>query len=167
MGTNYYRIPKVEEVNRRYQKLHLRLQEMDLWNPSLISNEYQFIENPNSDWDWDMINPWDEFTDGIKIHLGKRSGGWKFCWNFNDNKYYSNKEELFDFIRKGRVVDEYGEQIDVEEFIEMALEWGQPDGMVADKEYFDKNERLSLFNNESYYDKEIDGLRVSSAAEFS
>ena len=165
MGTNYYRIPKVDEINTRYQKLHQRLQEMDMWNPSLIEDGYRFIENPEDE--WSRLSPWDEFTNGTNIHLGKRSMGWKFCWNFNKNKYYSNKEELLDFIRKGRVVDEYGSPMEVEEFIEMALSWGQPDGMVADKEYFEKNERLSWFNSEDHYDKEIDGLRVASSTEFS
>jgi hypothetical protein len=93
--------------------------------------------------------------------------GWKFCWNFHDNKYYKNKEELLNFIREGRVVDEYGQQIDSEEFIEMALEWGQPNGWVADKEYFESIERTSFFNSEDYYDKEIDGLRVASSTDFS
>jgi hypothetical protein len=165
MGTNYYRIPKVDEINSRYQKLTRRLQEMDMWNPSLIEDGYRFIENPEDE--WSRLSPWDEFTEGTSVHLGKRSMGWKFCWNFNNNKYYSNKEELLDFIRKGRVVDEYGLPMKVEEFIEMSLSWGQPDGMVADKEYFDKHERLSWFNSEDHYDKEIDGLRVSSSTEFS
>jgi hypothetical protein len=165
MGTNYYRIPKVDEINSRYQKLTRRLQEMDMWNPSLIEDGYRFIENPEDE--WSRLSPWDEFTEGTSVHLGKRSMGWKFCWNFNNNKYYSNKEELLDFIRKGRVVDEYGSPMKVEEFIEMSLSWGQPDGMVADKEYFDKHERLSWFNSEDHYDKEIDGLRVSSSTEFS
>lgn len=165
MGTNYYRIPKVDEINTRYQKLTRRLQEMDMWNPSLIEDGYRFIENPEDE--WSRLSPWDEFTNGTSVHLGKRSMGWKFCWNFHNGKYYSNKEELLDFIRKGRVVDEYGSPMKVEEFIEMALSWGQPDGMVADKEYFDKHERLSWFNSEDHYDKEIDGLRVSSSTEFS
>lgn len=164
MGTNYYRIPTVDEINKRNQKLHMRLQEMDLWKPSLVSSEYRFIDNPEDD--WSPLNPWDEFTNGMNIHLGKRSSGWKFCWNFNGNKYYSNKEELLNFIRKGRVVNEYGEQIDVEEFIEMALSWGEPNGWVADKAYFESMERSSFFNREEYYDKEIDGLRVSSSTEF-
>jgi len=165
MGTNYYRIPKVDEINSRYQKLTRRLQEMDMWNPSLIEDGYRFIENPEDE--WSRLSPWDEFTEGTSVHLGKRSMGWKFCWNFHNGKYYSNKEELLDFIRKGRVVDEYGSPMKVEEFIEMSLSWGQPDGMVADKEYFDKHERLSWFNSEDHYDKEIDGLRVSSSTEFS
>jgi len=40
----------------------------------------------------------------------------------------TQKKNFLNFIRKGRVVNEYGEQIDVEEFIEMSLNWGQPDG---------------------------------------
>ena len=50
MGTNFYRIPKVDEVNARYAKLHMRLQEMDRWDPSLINSKYRFIENPEDEW---------------------------------------------------------------------------------------------------------------------
>jgi len=166
MGTNYYRVPKVSEINSRYQKLNQRFQEMNIWDTSLIFDKFRFIENPEDE--WSLLSPWDEFVDGIKIHLGKRSLGWKFCWNFHNGKYYNTKEELLNFIRKGRIVDEYGGQIDVEEFIEMALNWSQPDGLVADKEYFDKTQHHSWMSNpEDYYDKEIEGLRVSSSTEFS
>jgi hypothetical protein len=165
MGINYYRIPKVDDINRSYQKFMSRLQEMDRWDPTQILNGYRFIDDPESE--SYSLTPWDEFTRDITIHLGKRSMGWKFCWNFHDGKYYTNKEELLDFIRKGKVVDEYGETIEVDEFIEMALSWGEPDGWVADKEYFESMERSSFFNNEDYYDKEIDGLRVSSSTDFS
>lgn len=165
MGINYYRIPKVDDVNRSYQKFMSRLQEMDRWGPTQILNGYRFIDDPEDE--WSSLTPWDEFTNDMSIHLGKRSMGWKFCWNFHDGKYYKNKEELLDFIRGGKVVDEYGQTIEVEEFIEMALSWGGPDGWVADKEYFESMERSSFFNNEDYYDKEIDGLRVSSSTDFS
>lgn len=165
MGTNYYRIPKVDDVNRSYQKFMARLQQMDRWDPSQILNGYRFIDDPEDE--WSSMTPWDEFTKDMTIHLGKRSMGWKFCWNFHDGKYYTNKQELLDFIRKGKVVDEYGQTIEVEEFIEMALNWGEPNGWVADKEYFESMESSSFFNREEYYDKDIDGLRVSSSTEFS
>ena len=165
MGTNYYRIPKVDDVNRSYQKFMARLQQMDRWDPSQILNGYRFIDDPEDE--WSSMTPWDEFTKDMSIHLGKRSMGWKFCWNFHDGKYYTNKEELLDFIRKGKVVDEYGQTIEVEEFIEMALNWGEPNGWVADKSYFESMERSSFLNREEYYDKDIDGLRVSSSTEFS
>lgn len=93
--------------------------------------------------------------------------GWKFCWNFNNNKYYSNKEELLKFIRSGRVVDEYGNLQDNEEFIKMSLEWGAEDGLIVDEKYMKNNESYHFLNQEKYYDKIIDGLRVSSSTDFS
>jgi hypothetical protein len=101
-----------------------KIGQMDIWNVSDINNLYSTI--PVND--FERTNPWNEFTDGLKIHVGKRSSGWKFLWNFQDGKFYNSKKELLTFIRSGRVIDEYGELQDTEEFIKMALEWGQPDG---------------------------------------
>jgi hypothetical protein len=53
----------------------------------------------------------------------------------------------------------------------MTLEWSQPDGKVLNKDYYDIEERDSKhiysFNMTPYYDKIIDGLRVSNSTEFS
>jgi hypothetical protein len=49
----------------------------------------------------------------------------------------------------------------------MALEWGQPDGCVLNQEYIDKHKSNHSSYISSYYDKEVDGLRVSSHTEFS
>jgi len=144
MGTNYYRIPKASEIEQRKERLKAQIESMPI-TPSVIGDDFRYIDNPNDE--WSSLSPWDEFVDGTNIHLGKRSGGWKFCWNFHNNQYYKDKESLLNFIRSGRVVDEYGDEMDREEFITMALEWGQPNGLVADKE--------------------IDGLRVSSSTKFS
>jgi hypothetical protein len=164
MGTNYRRVPKTSDIIVKTQKLNIRLVEMDFASPSQASREdFRFIEKG-----LDRLSPWDEFIEDISIHLGKRSMGWKFCWNFHNNKYYSNKEELIKFVLKGRVVDEYGEEIDSQEFLDMAFAWGEPDGLVADKEYFDRTAHHRWMSNPSdYYDKEIDGLRVSSSTDFS
>jgi hypothetical protein len=70
--------------------------------------------------------------------------------------------DLLEFIRSGRVVDEYGTEEPVDEFIKMALEW---DGIIFDEEYGKKNP--SIFNNHKYYDRIIDGLRVSTSVDFS
>ena len=113
-----------------------------------------------------MESAWDIFTEGTSIHLGKRSGGWKFCWNFHNNKYYSNKEELIQFVLSGRVVNEYGDEIEPQEFLDMAFEWGQPDGLIADEKYIRENSSW-LSNPQDYADKIIDGLRVSSSTKFS
>jgi hypothetical protein len=162
MGTNFYRIPLEDEMTERKERLLARIIGLKL-NPDLIERGFRYIEDPEDQ--FSTMNPWEEFVHRTTIHLGKRSSGWKFCWNFHENKFYSNKEELFNFIRSGRVVDEYGVMMDTEEFIQMALDW---DGLIFDKEY-EKNKEKETgylpFGNR-YHDKLIDGLRVSSSTDF-
>lgn len=162
MGTNFYRVPKGNEMIKREQKLRLRIDAMDTINPGVISRGFRSIEVG----EWDSISPWDEFLEGTNIHLGKRSGGWKFIWNWNDGKYYKTKEELFKFIRDGRVVDEYGTQMDVEEFITMALDWGKDDGWDSET-YYKENPRYRTLWSSEKHEQYIDGLRVSTSKDFS
>jgi hypothetical protein len=162
MGTNFYRVPKGNEMIKREQKLRLRIDAMDTINPGVISRGFRSIEVS----EWDSISPWDEFLEGTNIHLGKRSGGWKFIWNWNDGKYYKTKEELFKFIRDGRVVDEYGTQMDTEEFITMALDWGKDDGWDSET-YYKENPRYRTLWSSEKHEQYIDGLRVSTSTDFS
>lgn len=164
MGTNYYRIPTTREMLDRHQRLVSRVSHMEYWDPSKI--ERQFGDIDDKDDVFTKLSPWDEFLKETKVHLGKRSGGWRFCWNFNNNKYYSNKEELFNFIKSGRVVDEYGKMINPDEFIEMALNWC-PDGRTVDETYLKDNRHSFWSDWRNYMDREVDGLRVSSSVEFS
>ena len=165
MGTNYYRQPKSSEMEVRKQKLINDVLSLDLTLQNIECGFRVCIDDQ-----WDSETPWDTFINDTNIHLGKRSSGWKFCWNFHNNKYYANKEELLEFIRSGRVVDEYGDEQDIEEFIEMVLNWGGPDGLVVNEKYR-KEKRLqgmgTFFDNPKYDDLIIDGLRVSSSTEFS
>lgn len=159
MGTNYYRIPSVEEMEQRKTKLIEAIKDLEL-SPSMIESRFANIERG-----FDRYSAWDEFTENTSIHLGKRSGGWKFLWDFNDKKYYTNREELFQFIRSGRIVDEYGTEMDVEEFITMALEWGQPDGLDGAK-YRREHPRQYSYDFEKK-EEYIDGLRVAPYTDFS
>jgi hypothetical protein len=165
MGTNYYRIPTEEEMLKKQQVLIQQVTSMDM-SAENLERGMKYI-SPTKDWSW--YTPWDMFIKDSNIHLGKRSSGWKFCWNFHDKKYYSNKEELLEFIRSGRIVDEYGTEWFVEEFIQMALSWGEPDGWVVNQDYR-KEQRMkgmgSFFDDPKYDDSIIDGLRVSSATDF-
>ena len=116
MGTNYRRIPTSEEMEARRKRLEKTVKDL-IMEPVLIEREFQITKEDS----WDSESPWDKFLEGTAIHLGKRSGGWKFCWNFHNNKDYSSKEELIQFVLSGRVVDEYGEEIDPQEFLDMAF----------------------------------------------
>jgi hypothetical protein len=162
MGTNYYRIPSVEEMEKRKQELIDTINSLDI-HPFSIQRNFRTIKKQIDSIDYYSI--WDLFTDGTNIHLGKRSSGWKFLWNFNDKKFYSNKEELLNFIRIGRVIDEYGNEMDVEEFITMALVWGQPDGYDL-KRYRQEHPRQYHYDFE-VKEEYIDELRVSPNNEFS
>lgn len=164
MSTNYYRIPTVDEMESKKEKLIKHIEDLIL-TPFNIERGFRVIQVD----EWSSESPWDSFIEDTNIHLGKRSSGWKFCWNFHNNKYYSNKEELLSFIRSGRIVDEYGEEQDVNEFILMSLNWGEPNGLVVNEEYRRKqrtNGMGSFFDRPEYDDLIIDGLRVSSATEF-
>ena len=159
MGTNYYRIPSVQEMEQRKAKLIEDISNLEV-SPSMVESRFANIERG-----FDRYSAWDIFTEDTSIHLGKISSGWKFLWNFHQNKYYSNKEEIFQFIKSGRVVDEYGEEMDVEEFINMALEWGQPDGLDGES-YRKKHPRQYHYDFEQK-EQYIDGLRVSPHTDFS
>ena len=159
MGTNFYRIPTHEEVEQRKVQLIKDVQELST-SPADIERGFSEYDKTS----WESHSPWDLFMLDMKIHLGKRSSGWRFCWNFHHNEYYSSKEELLAFIRAGRVVDEYGEEQPAEEFIEMALNWC-PDGLIGDRAYHQSNPGQGWIA-ESMYDREIEGLRVSSSSEF-
>ena len=162
MGTNYYRIPPAEEVKKKRDILVVQIETMEL-NPSDIIGGFSFI-SPRKDWEW--FSPWHMFMEDMSVHLGKRSMGWKFCWNFNDNKHYSNKQELIDYVLSGRVVNEYGEELDSQEFLDMAFDWGEPDGWTLKEYYIEYPERV-VFGNADKHEKIIDGLRVSTSTDFS
>lgn len=172
MGTNYYRIPTEEEMEQRRYKLLRTMIDMK-FTPRIIDRGMAIETHSVSDTGdptYETRSPWDDFIDGTSVHLGKRSSGWKFCWNFHNNKYYSNKSELLEFIHGGRVMDEYGELCSPDDFINMALEWGEPDGYSYNQDYLDNHptQRSSWMINESdHFDIIIDGLRVSKSCEFS
>jgi hypothetical protein len=169
MSTNYHRIPIKGEINARKELLIKRINDMEL-TPANIEREFCYIVPNDIPNDipfvdcYNTISPWSEFLKEMKIHLGLRSPGWKFTWDFHKNKYYSDKEELLSFIRSGRVIDEYGKLIENEEFIEMALNWEQPNGLVNNEEYFRNNKLFGSFAYDpKLFDRTVDGLNVSAS----
>lgn len=201
MGTNYYAriLPKENEK----QELIKMIQDDD------YNNIVEFVSK--------LYDDRNQYTRlGNVIHLGKRSCGWKFLWNPNVIKYYDGyvdpetkeyisvdkydyvypltKQGITDFVMREDVIiyDEYGEQQDPKEFLEMAFSWGQPDGWIGKtyeedprsgpsnyKNYYwsEKYQRgMHLKEDEmwfdlgyivEYYDFEADGLRFSTSINFS
>ena len=160
MGTNFYRIPSLLEMTEKRELLEKRFAEMKMTSEN-IGREFNIIPIDN---EWGYDSPWTEFIDGTKVHLGKRSGGWKFLWNFNNDKYYKDKESLLEFIRSGRIVNEYSEEFDVEEFISMSLSWGENDGWDSETYYKENPTHKSSYMKPERY---VNGLRISDSVDFS
>ena len=58
------------------------------------------------------------YTD--KIHIGKRSAGWKFLWNIHNFEFFNpNEESIYKWLKSkdSFIVDEYGRVYDFDEFI--------------------------------------------------
>lgn len=164
MGTNFYRIPTAEEMEERRIRLQARVIGLKL-TPDLVETGFAYIDDPDDE--WTRLSPWDEFLNGSSVHLGKRSSGWKFLWNWNKQRYYKTKDDLLAFIRSGRVVDEYGQEfLSQDEFIEMALSWGKEDGWDIESYHRDNPDSRRIWSNEKH-EEYIDGLRVSTSTEFS
>lgn len=200
MGTNFYAriIPKEDEKNELINKI--------------VNNKFDEIEDLASE----LYGKRDQYTrKGNVIHLGKRSCGWKFLWNPNVIKYWDShmdpktkeyvsvvkydyvypltKQGITEFVMRDDVIitDEYGEQQDPKEFLEMAFSWGQPDGYTG-KTYEESHKEDSCYRNYywskkyqrgmhtqedemwfdlgyivEYYDFEADGLRFATSINFS
>lgn len=80
----------------------------------LSQEEKQYIINCINNDDWEEVRgclPED-------VHIGKRSGGWKFLWDAHFFRYYKpNKQALFDWLKSGQIIDEYGEKFTFDQFI--------------------------------------------------
>lgn len=199
MGTNYYAriIPKEDKKNELINKI--------------VNNQFDEIVDLASE----LYGKRNEYTrKGNVIHLGKRSCGWKFLWNpnvirysdgyFDENEQYIHvykydyvypltKQGITDFCNREDVIitDEYGEQFDSKEFLEMAFSWGEPDGYTG-KTYEESHKGESGYRNYywsakyqrgmhskddemwfdlgyivEYYNFESDGLRFATSINFS
>lgn len=158
MGTNFYAriIPKEDEKNELINKI--------------VNNQFNEIVDLASA----LYGERNEYTrKGNVIHLGKRSGGWKFLWNPNVIKYWDGyidpetkeyvpvdgydyvypltKQGITDFCNREDVIitDEYGETFSAEEFLEMAFSWGQPNGLTG--KTYEEDPRFGPSTYKNYY----------------
>ena len=127
--------------------------------------------------EYDQTNEWG------KLHIGKRSRGWKFQWCPNiikhnmsymedgeyipkyeyEYRYPLTKQGLTDFIMQDDIVviDEYNEVQDKVEFLEMAFSW-YPDGYDSRSYDSETNFKLYDFSKEQEKYKSL-GFEFQSA----
>lgn len=111
MGTNFYAIIPMKERNKKtLEKMIDQLKsELDNDNYSKLKCQVYEIEEQLKD-----------FINGKKVHLGKRSVGWSFCWDANELKYYKpSLKSIHKWVTDNNAIieDEYGDKFTWEEFI--------------------------------------------------
>lgn len=89
MGTNYYAIPKLDDTAK--------------------AAAVRAIQDENYSTALDIIP--------TKIHIGKSSMGWDFCFNHNDWRYYNDFDEMKLWLAGCEISDEYGGSVSLHAFI--------------------------------------------------
>lgn len=149
MGTNfYYKIP----IDKRKQE-ELK---------SMITENPDFSELKNEIWDIEQSN---------NIHLGKRSYGWQFLWDFHNGKFFEpDLDSIKHFLTSGNgsIENEYGEKFSLEQFIDEIEDCLYKDDNHVDiATYYRKypTERYGITSSEQEFSS--DGLRFSKYEDFS
>jgi hypothetical protein len=113
-----------------------------------------------------------EFEEGSVIHLGKRSCGWQFLWDYHNGRYYGSslksiKKYLND--RNGWIENEYGEKFTTEEFFNDEI----VDCLYLDEKHCDAHQYYKThpeehchYNINRHEFKSNDGLRFSYDEDF-
>ena len=165
MGTNFYaRIIPSKERKEKLKKL-------------IDENYFDDIQSEVADM-YGSSDEWDE--NHGEIHLGKRSGGWKFLFNPNYERYYPlTKEGLMNFLKRDDVIIyteyfsfrkdnpyskyEYTDNPDsskseylwtAEQFMAMATEWCKDGWDGKAYEEYEKTRNPSYVGYERYGDRE-------------
>lgn len=103
-----------------------------------------------------------------RIHLGKRSAGWQFLWQENQEYYQNNLKSIKEFLSKDNVIiyDEYGEVFTVDKLFEEELNGVlYNDALhINGKQYQQKSSNDLFFTSEEFTTE--DGLRFK-VGEFS
>ena len=164
MGTNFYaKIPKKSREKEKFLKeAKVFINSDDFERADICLNEAEFT----------------------RIHLGKRSAGWKFLFNANRGKYYDlTRKGITKFVESeasGKVVDEYGQEFTIKDFwedeIKNFLDKGydlesyykkNPEYILGDYCYERKVPELEKYNPNRYGEFYSDGLRFTTCDEFS
>lgn len=114
MGTNFYAVlPLKEKTKKSCNKL---LNKIVNTFKNATSNNIDEVEAQVDD----LKEQLDKLSKETKIHLGKRSAGWSFCWDANELKYYKpSLKSIHKWITNNNatIQNECGENFTWEEFI--------------------------------------------------
>lgn len=182
MSTNFYMVPKkhkglqeklyaiqdeyneklkslVEEYRSKVkEEIDFLTKDKNLQNIISYDDSETFLDTMNMPYLWEYELP--------TLHIGKRSGGWKFV--FQTSKYWNNFDELKKFYNDNKdkleIQDEYGKTYTLKKFIEKEV---QPtylkDGNISHIEYAKDHDHWGLcsYHLDEKYGYEFDEREFS------
>lgn len=168
MGTNFYKILKPKYTKKQKAQIIKKINEQTKKLKEYF-NDNDYIDKYDIEDYHKMLNE----LQPVKVHLGKRSWGWQFLWNHNNEKYYEKTlESIKKFLEEdnGFIIDEYGERFTTDQFLN--LEIGE--AMYNDPERFingiqhdaDGELTYAWFKCSGYEFTTDEGLRFSVSTEF-
>lgn len=150
MGTNIY--ARVNPPKAEREKFVLKVKEIvdsdDLFALSKLEELLQ-------EFAWDYP----------RVHLGKRSGGWKFLWAPNPKWYDNTKASIDKFLRRDDVVlfNEYGVYLTPEQVWE---EYANTEGFTHESYLLQHPEERRHYTGMSIETVTKEGLRIAKDADF-
>ena len=150
MGTNFFCVEKISRRQRSKIK-SLRREYIGLVDKVDTACDLHELHSKYNEIILDIIPE--------RVHLGKRSYGWQFLWDFHDGRYFkANLESIKKFLKDKIIFDENNEVFSLDQFLneEIADYLYNTDGKL-----YDCVELLP-----SYYFIS-DGLRFSKSEDFS
>ena len=153
MGTNFY----CRKIDRKYRKMFSK--DLSALNEYILLN----INNPKINLLEEVNKFISDYCDFEKeIHLGKRSYGWQFLWEYHNGKYFNpNLDSIKEFLSQDDIIiyDEYENFYEVEQLFNDEL---------SDCLYKDAIHDDGMGGEYSkYFFKSEDGLRFSKFEDFS
>jgi hypothetical protein len=97
MGTNFYYITPISESEQQELK-------------DMITSKIDFC---------DLRDKIDIVKKCHYVHLGKRSYGWQFLWDYHEGKFFKdNLQSIQEYLKNGggEIQDECGEKITIDDF---------------------------------------------------
>lgn len=108
MGTNFFCVEKISRRQRSKIKALLR-EYIGLVDKADTACDFHELHSKYNEMILDIIPE--------RVHLGKRSCGWQFLWDFHDGRYFkANLESIKEYLKDKIIFDEYGEVFSLDQF---------------------------------------------------
>lgn len=153
MGTNFY------------YKIPLKKRDKDILHEMV--DKFPEIDT------YELREKLEELEKGHDIHLGKRSYGWQFLWDYHKGELYgASLKSIKKYIndKGGVIMNEYGEKFSTEEFFENEIgDCLYKDEKHCDARQYHQNhpEEPLHYNIDQHEFQSKDGLRFSYDEDFS